>query len=180
VSTPLSDGGLTREGEAPTGRSHARQGAHDRGRITEEPCDGKRCAAGRGAESLTQSREVRRETSGPSDSPEGESRRGQAHVGKARGIGRRLRCGPARPARYGESSTACTPIPSGATGTPIATASTGDAVRSGPFTFRGLYPPPGRRSRATRLKGMNGAPTSRSIRSAPPERGIASGARALR
>jgi hypothetical protein len=31
------------------------------------------CAAVRGTESLTQSREVRRETSGPSDSPEGES-----------------------------------------------------------------------------------------------------------
>jgi hypothetical protein len=33
----------------------------------------KACAAVRGTESLTQSREVRRETSGPSDSPEGES-----------------------------------------------------------------------------------------------------------
>ena len=29
------------EGEAPTYRSQARKGAHDRGRITEEPCEGK-------------------------------------------------------------------------------------------------------------------------------------------
>ena len=38
VSTPLSDVGMTRKGEAPTCRSQARKGAHDRGRITEEPC----------------------------------------------------------------------------------------------------------------------------------------------
>ena len=56
------------------------------------------CAAGRGTESLTQSREVRRETSGPSDSPKGESQRGQEHVGKAGGIRRRLWSRPARPA----------------------------------------------------------------------------------
>jgi tRNA(fMet)-specific endonuclease VapC len=43
----------------------------------------KRCAAGRGIESLIQSREVRRDTSGPSDLPEGESRRGKEHVGEA-------------------------------------------------------------------------------------------------
>jgi hypothetical protein len=39
VSTPLSDVGMTREGEARTCRSQARKGAHDRGRITEEPCE---------------------------------------------------------------------------------------------------------------------------------------------
>jgi hypothetical protein len=39
VSTPLSDVWMTREGEAPTCRSQAQQGAHDRGRITEEPCE---------------------------------------------------------------------------------------------------------------------------------------------
>jgi hypothetical protein len=72
VSTPVSDGGMTRKGEARTCRSQARRGAHDRGRITEEPCARKPCAAGRGAESLPQAREVRRDTSGPSDSPEGE------------------------------------------------------------------------------------------------------------
>jgi hypothetical protein len=43
----------------------------------------KGCVAGRGAASWTQSREVRRKTSGPSDAPEGESWRGQAPVGKA-------------------------------------------------------------------------------------------------
>jgi hypothetical protein len=57
--------------------------------IPGEPDAGKACAAGRGVESLTQSGEVRRNTSGPSDSPEDESRRGKEHVGKARGIGRR-------------------------------------------------------------------------------------------
>jgi hypothetical protein len=41
VSTPLRDGWMTREGEAPTCRSQARKGAHDKGRITEEPCAGK-------------------------------------------------------------------------------------------------------------------------------------------
>src|SRR6266446_9466916 len=56
------------------------------------------CAAVRGTESLTQSREVRRETSGPSDAPEGESRRGQEHVGKAGGLRRRGLSRPARPA----------------------------------------------------------------------------------
>jgi hypothetical protein len=54
-----------------------------------EPYDSKGCAAGRDVDSLTQSGEVRRNTSGPSDSPEDESRRGKEHVGKARGIGRR-------------------------------------------------------------------------------------------
>ena len=65
---------------------------------TGEPCASKECAAVRGTESLTQSREVRRETSGPSDSPEGESRRGQEPVGKAGGIRRRVWSRPARPA----------------------------------------------------------------------------------
>jgi hypothetical protein len=50
----------------------------------------KLCAAGRGIESLTQSREVRRDTSGPSDLPEGESRRGKEHVGEAGEARRRL------------------------------------------------------------------------------------------
>jgi hypothetical protein len=39
VSTPLRDVWMTREGEAPTCRSPARKGAHDQGRITEEPCE---------------------------------------------------------------------------------------------------------------------------------------------
>jgi hypothetical protein len=39
VSTPSSDVWITREGEAPKYRSQARKGAHDRGRITEEPCE---------------------------------------------------------------------------------------------------------------------------------------------
>ena len=56
------------------------------------------CAAGRGTESLTQSREVRRETAGPSDSPEGARWRGQEHVGKAGEISRRVWSRPARPA----------------------------------------------------------------------------------
>src|SRR6266481_8045138 len=62
------------------------------------PCAVQGCAAVRGTESLTQSREVRRETSGPSDAPEGESRRGQEHVGKAGGLRRRGWSRPARPA----------------------------------------------------------------------------------
>src|SRR5882672_7355014 len=66
--------------------------------LSREPDAVQACAAVRGTESLTQSREVRRETSGPSDSPEGESRRGQEHVGKAGGIRRRLWSRPARPA----------------------------------------------------------------------------------
>jgi len=41
VSTPESDVWMTREGEARTCRSQVRKGAHDRGRITEEPCAGK-------------------------------------------------------------------------------------------------------------------------------------------
>src|SRR5262249_15688604 len=71
--------------------------------LSREPYEAKVCAAGRGAESLTQSGEVRRETSGSSDLPEGESRRGQEHVGEAGAIGRRVGWRPARPARYGES-----------------------------------------------------------------------------
>jgi hypothetical protein len=71
-----------------------------------EPDAVKVCAAGRGTESLTQSREVRRDTSGPSDLPEGESRRGKEHVGEAGKARRRLESRPARPARYGESYTA--------------------------------------------------------------------------
>src|SRR5215831_20669288 len=67
------------------------------------PCAVKVCAAGRGAESLMQSGEVRREASGSSDLPEGESRRGQEHVGEAGAIGRRVGWCFARPARYGES-----------------------------------------------------------------------------
>ena len=65
------------------------RGVPDQHQVVEEPCDAKVCAAGRGVESLTQSGEVRRNTSGPSDSPEDESQRGKEHVGKARGIGRR-------------------------------------------------------------------------------------------
>ena len=64
-----------------------------------EPYEGKLCAAGRGIESLMQSREVRRDTSGPSDLPEGESRRGKEHVGEAGEARRRLESRPARPAR---------------------------------------------------------------------------------
>ena len=51
-----------------------------------EPDAGKLCAAERGAESLMQSREVRRDTSGSSDLPKSESRRGQEHVGEAGAI----------------------------------------------------------------------------------------------
>jgi len=44
VSTPESDVWMTRKGEARTCRSQARRGAHDRGRITEEPCEVETCA----------------------------------------------------------------------------------------------------------------------------------------
>jgi hypothetical protein len=53
-----------------------------------EPYEGKLCAAGRAAGFLTQSGEVRRNTSGPSDLPENESRREKEHVGKAGITGR--------------------------------------------------------------------------------------------
>jgi hypothetical protein len=59
---------------------------------------GKSCAAERAAEFLTQSGETRREVSGPSGSPEGESRRGKEHAREAGVTRRRLRCRPARPA----------------------------------------------------------------------------------
>ncbi len=69
------------------GSQNSLQGSvRDKDRVTEEPCAVKVCAVERGAESLTQSREVRRNTSGPSDLPEGESWRGQEHVGKAEAI----------------------------------------------------------------------------------------------
>src|ERR687886_35807 len=63
---------MLRKEEARNRRSQARtvykplKGTHDKGRIAEEPGEGKRCAAGRGAASLTQSRGVRRETPGSS------------------------------------------------------------------------------------------------------------------
>jgi hypothetical protein len=60
----------------------------------------------------------------------------------------------------------------------IATAPEGDAARSGPFNFRGPYPPHGSRSVANRCKGMHEAPTSCSTRPTSTERGIAYGARA--
>jgi AI2M/AI1M-like HNH endonuclease len=61
----------------------------------------------------------------------------------------------------------------------IATAPDGGAAGTGPYSFRGPYPPPGSRSAANRFKGMREAPTSRSIRPPSTERGIAYGARAL-
>jgi hypothetical protein len=51
---------------SPEGDGCHQTGAHDKGRSTEEPGEGKLCAAGRGAASLTQSRGVRRETPGSS------------------------------------------------------------------------------------------------------------------
>jgi hypothetical protein len=51
---------------SPDGNCHHQKGAHDKGRIAEEPGEGRLCAAGRGAASLTQSRGVRRETHGSS------------------------------------------------------------------------------------------------------------------
>jgi hypothetical protein len=49
----------------------------------EERYELKACDAVCDVESLTESGEVRRNTSGPSDLPEGESRRGKEHVRKA-------------------------------------------------------------------------------------------------
>jgi hypothetical protein len=48
-----------------------------------------------------------------------------------------------------------------------------------PCDFRGSYLPLDGRWGVTPLKGMSGMPTSRSRRSAPPERGMTYGARAL-
>ena len=42
--------GWTRTGEAPTGRAQAQQGAHDRGRIPEEPCEVETLMPGSAAE----------------------------------------------------------------------------------------------------------------------------------
>jgi hypothetical protein len=61
------------------------------------------CAAERAAESLAQPEEARRDASGPSDLPENESWRGKEHIGEAGVTGRRRKCRPARPVRYGES-----------------------------------------------------------------------------
>src|SRR5262245_882224 len=63
---------MLRKEEARNRRSQARtvykhlKGTHNKGRIAEEPGEGKLCAAGRGAASLTESRGVRRETPGSS------------------------------------------------------------------------------------------------------------------
>src|SRR5215813_4657865 len=51
---------------SPDGDCCHQTGTHDKGRSTEEPGEGKLCAAGRGAASLTESRGVRRETPGSS------------------------------------------------------------------------------------------------------------------
>ena len=51
---------------SPDGGGRHQTGTQDKGRSTEEPGEGKLCAAGRGAASLTQSRGVRRETPGSS------------------------------------------------------------------------------------------------------------------
>ena len=48
------------------------------------------CVVARSVESLLQTGGVQRKTSGSSDPPEGESRRGQQHVREAEDIGRRL------------------------------------------------------------------------------------------
>lgn len=50
----------------------------------------KGCVVARSVESLLQTGGVQRKTSGSSDPPEGESRRGQQHVREAEDIGRRL------------------------------------------------------------------------------------------
>lgn len=73
-----------------TARDKRQKGANDRSQIAEEPDELKVCAAEREAQSLTESGEVRRNTSGPSDLPEGESQRGKEHVGEAGIIRRRL------------------------------------------------------------------------------------------
>jgi hypothetical protein len=70
---------------------------------SDEPGVMKVCAAERAAESLAQPKEARRDASGPSDLPENESWRGKEHIGEAGVTGRRRRCRPARPVRYGES-----------------------------------------------------------------------------
>jgi len=71
VSRPAYDmnPGLSRgmyEGPKDNLSSRPYDGPHDKSHTTEEPDEGKLCAAGRGAESLTQSRGVRRETPGSS------------------------------------------------------------------------------------------------------------------
>jgi hypothetical protein len=60
-----------------------RKGNEGKGPDRRSPCAVKVCAAVRDVGYLVQPGEVRRETSGPSDSPEGESRRGQEHVREA-------------------------------------------------------------------------------------------------
>ena len=96
------------------------------------------------------------------DLPEGESRRGQEPVGKAGDMGRRVRCGPARPVRYGESDTACTPISSGGTAHSPLPRLGGGAIASVLCGFCSTYPSCDGRCTASAFKGMNGAPTSRS------------------
>src|SRR5262245_64729083 len=111
----MAKGLRERVGKQYTGTQRTRKAVHGEGSVelakwifpiislAREPYEVKVCAAGRGAESLTQSGEVLREASGSSDLPKGESRRGQEHVGEAGAIGRRVGWRSARPARYGES-----------------------------------------------------------------------------
>jgi hypothetical protein len=46
VRTPSSEVEMSRVGEAPLCRSQARKGAQDKGRVTEEPCEGQRSRTG--------------------------------------------------------------------------------------------------------------------------------------
>jgi hypothetical protein len=65
------------------------------------------------------------------DLPGGESRRGQEHVAKAESGRRRLGRGTARPARYGESHTAQTPVSSDGSGQPLPTTPLGRVTTIG-------------------------------------------------
>lgn len=140
---------------------HLPVGIRDKYQNTEEPCTMKRCAAGRDAASLTQSGDVRRNTSGPSDCPERDSRRGPEHVGTASGSGRRCRCRPARPVREGAQRHGLHPTLPGWNRS-HASLQRLRAGRSGAdrSTWRGLYPPPDRRCTASAFQGRHGAPTS--------------------
>ena len=105
-------------------------------------------------------------------SPKPERARGQEHGRKAGRSRRRVWYGPATPARYGESCIARTPMSSGGSSHSSVARLESDAIASHGIEFRLWYALRDGRCLAKALKGMSGAPTSRSY--VPPERNMGS------
>jgi hypothetical protein len=112
--------------------------------------------------------------------PNSEKRRGQEHVVKAGRRRRRVCAGPATPARYGQSWIAPIPISRGGTAHSSVARLDADARESHRLSFRRGYALLTGRCPMRVFKGMNGGPTSRSIRPAVTEHGMAYRPRGLR